>query len=129
VGAPARRAPVQQGKELLHVSSDRVTPAPTLLGESSLRSSPPTETVTDPNVTEQPREPQVGNKESSGQEDENEYVFEKIARVRQEADVSQRYKVRWFGYGRESDTREPVEHLPASAVRQYHRRTNLPYPQ
>jgi Integrase core domain/Integrase zinc binding domain/Chromo (CHRromatin Organisation MOdifier) domain len=127
--AEGRTFVLQQGEERVRVSSDRVTPAPTPLGESSLRSPPSTETATNPNLTEHPREPQVSNEEPSDQEDETEYVFEKIAGVRQEADGSLRYKVRWFGYGRESDTWEPVEHLPASAVRRYHRRTNLPYPQ
>jgi Chromo (CHRromatin Organisation MOdifier) domain len=103
----------------VRVSSDRVTREYTPLGESSLLSPSTTETVTDLNVTEQPREPQVGNEESSYQEDKTEYVFEKIAGVRQEEDGSLRYKVMWFGYGRESDTWEPVEHLPASAVRRY----------
>jgi hypothetical protein len=78
-------------------------------------------------MTKRPREHQVGNEESSGQEDETEHGFEKIAEASQEADGSLRYKVRWFGYGRESDTWEPVEHLPASAVRRYRRRTNLTY--
>jgi hypothetical protein len=71
----------------------------------------------------------VGNEESSGQEDETEYVFENISGVHHETDVILRYKIRWFGYWTEWDTWEPVEHLPASAVRRYHRRTNLPYPQ
>jgi hypothetical protein len=106
--AEGRTFVLQKGEGRVRVSSNRVTPVPTLLGESSLQSPPPTETVPDPNVTEQPREPQVGNEESSGQEDETEYVFENIAGVRQEADVSLRYKVRWFGYWTEWDTWEPV---------------------
>jgi Chromo (CHRromatin Organisation MOdifier) domain len=126
--AEGRTFVLHKGEERVRVSSDRVTQDPTPLGESSLRSPPSTETVTNPNLTGKPREPQVGNEEPSDQEDETEYVFEKISGVRQEADGSLRYKVRWFGYGRESDTWEPVEHLPASAVRRYHRQTNIPYP-
>jgi hypothetical protein len=50
--AEARTFVLHQGEERVRVSSDRVSPAPTPLRESSLRPPPPTETVTDPNVTE-----------------------------------------------------------------------------
>jgi hypothetical protein len=73
--AEGRTFVLQQEEERVCASSDRVTPAHTPLGESSQHSPPPTETVTDPNVTEQPREHQVSNEELSGQEDETEYVF------------------------------------------------------
>jgi hypothetical protein len=61
--AEGRTFVLEQGEERVRVSSDRVTPAPIPLGESSLRSKPPTETVTNPNLTEQPREP-CGTQES-----------------------------------------------------------------
>jgi hypothetical protein len=95
--AEGRTFVLQKGEERVRVSTDRVTPAPTPSGESSLRSPPPKGKVTDPKVTEQLRVHQVVNEESSGQADETEYFFEKIAGVRQELDGSLRYMVRWFG--------------------------------
>jgi hypothetical protein len=62
-------------------------------------------------------------------EEEAEYVFEKIVGVRQMADGTLRYLVLWYGYGRDSDTWEPANHLPELAVRRYRRRTRLPYSQ
>jgi Chromo (CHRromatin Organisation MOdifier) domain len=62
-------------------------------------------------------------------EHEAEYVVEMIVGVRQGADGKLRYRIRWYGYGRDDDTREPLEHLPEDLVRRYHRRTRLPYPQ
>jgi hypothetical protein len=61
-------------------------------------------------------------------EETEEYVFEKIVGTREAEDGTLRYRVRWYGYAREHDTWEPMEHLPISAVRRYHRRVGLPQP-
>jgi len=51
-----------------------------------------------------------------------EYVYEKLIGY----DPERGYKVRWYGYGPEADTWEPLEHLPRNLVARYHRKHNLP---
>jgi Chromo (CHRromatin Organisation MOdifier) domain len=54
-----------------------------------------------------------------------EYVIERLVGLRREADGSESYKVRWFGYTREEDTWEPPANLPSSMVQKYRRRVGL----
>jgi hypothetical protein len=110
---------LQKGEERARISSDRVTPAPAPLGETHTSGRDPRE---EESVTCADGAPEVAGIPG----EEAEYVFEKISEVRQMADGSLRYRVRWYGYGRDSDTWEPANHLPESAIRRYHRRTRLP---
>jgi hypothetical protein len=99
-----------------------VTPAPAPLEEVKVICRDPIENERTLGVERDPVD-------AGDPEEEAEYVFEKIVGVRQMADGALRYRVRWYGYGRDSDTWEPATHLPESAIRRYHRRTRLPYSQ
>jgi hypothetical protein len=107
---------LQHGEEQTRVSLDRVTPAPAPLGEMQVPRRDPTENERAPGGERAPVD-------AGDPEEEAEYVFEKILGVRQMADGTLRYRVRWYGYGRDSDTWEPANHLPESDIRRYHRRT------
>jgi Chromo (CHRromatin Organisation MOdifier) domain len=118
---------IQQGEQKVRISSDRITPAPTPLGEicpgTMITSNPSPITASD-YVSVNVEESQEGNPER-----EAEYVVERIVGVRQWAEGKLRYRIRWYGYGRYDDTWQPLEHLPEDLVRRCHRRTRLPYPQ
>jgi hypothetical protein len=101
------------GDDLARVNSDRITPAPAPLLPGNNAQSPPVDGQELP-LTE------------SAPGDEPEYVIERIVGARQLRDGSLRYKIRWFGYGKDDDTWEPEEHLPEALVRKYHRKTRLP---
>jgi Chromo (CHRromatin Organisation MOdifier) domain len=118
---------IHQGEQKVRISSDRITPAPAPLGEVRPK------TLITPNSS-----PVTASDDASANEEENqagypereaEYVVERIFGVRQGADGKLRYLIRWYRHGRDSDTWEPLEHLPEDLVRRYHRRTRLPYPQ
>jgi transposase InsO family protein len=104
---------LQQGETQVRVSSDRITPAPA--PPSTLSPRTPME---DPGSQTTPR----------GEEDEPEYVVERIVGAKQLADGSLHYKVRWYGYYPEEDTWEPAHHLPKDILRRYHQRTRLRLP-
>ncbi|MEM1010485.1 MAG: chromo domain-containing protein, partial [Myxococcota bacterium] len=38
------------------------------------------------------------------------------------------YRVRWYGYGSQDDTYEPIHHLPLNKVVSYHKRKRFPLP-
>jgi Chromo (CHRromatin Organisation MOdifier) domain len=118
---------IQQGEQKVRISSNRITPAPAPLGEIS------PETLITPNSSPVSASDDASANEEGNQarhpEGEAEYVIERIVGVRQGADGKLRYRIRWYGYGRDDDTWEPLEHLPEDLVRRYHRRTRLPYPQ
>jgi transposase InsO family protein len=104
---------LQLGDQEVRISSDRITPAPTPRTEMEI---PATQGDIQP-ITEN----------STDDTEEPEYVFEKIVGARRESDGSLRYRIRWYGYGRDEDTWEPASHLPGDVIRRYHRKTGLPY--
>jgi hypothetical protein len=95
------------GDDLARVNSDRITPAPTPLVSANNAQSSPVDGQELPLTEYAPGE-------------EPEYVIEQIVGARQQRNGSQRYKIRWFGYGMEDDTWEPEEHLLMAMVRKYH---------
>jgi Integrase zinc binding domain/Integrase core domain/Chromo (CHRromatin Organisation MOdifier) domain len=99
---------IRVGDDDIRVSADRVTPAPVPHVRPPLRE----ESSTNP----------------TGEDEGQEYVFERIMGYREAEDGSPRYRVRWYGYGRDADTWEPGAHLPMNALRRYHRRIGLPLP-
>jgi RNase H-like domain found in reverse transcriptase/Reverse transcriptase (RNA-dependent DNA polymerase)/Integrase zinc binding domain/Integrase core domain/Chromo (CHRromatin Organisation MOdifier) domain/Retroviral aspartyl protease len=116
---------LQQGEGQVRVSSDRLTPAP----------SPETMDTGDQrhshsgNSEANPSDNAETQSEAVDTDDDKEYVFERIIGARNQNDGTLRYRVRWYGYGREADTWEPSNHLPKDALQRYHQRTGLPYPQ
>jgi Chromo (CHRromatin Organisation MOdifier) domain len=113
---------IQHGEEQTLVSSDLVTPAPAPLGEMKVPRRDPTENERTPDG-------ERAHVDTGDPEEKAEYVFEKILGVRQMANGTLRYRVRWYENERDSDTWEPANNLPESAIRRYHRRTRLPYSQ
>jgi hypothetical protein len=73
----------------VRVSSDRVTPAPTPVGES-LRES----------CEEGDRQDSTRTEAQEEGTEENEYVFERIVGTREAPDGTLLYRIRWYGYSR-----------------------------
>jgi hypothetical protein len=63
--------------------------------------------------------------EDSHDPEGEEYVVELLVGLRREADGSESYMVRWFGYSRDEDTLEPSANPPPSVVKRYRRRVGL----
>jgi hypothetical protein len=114
---------IQQGEQKVRISSNRITPAPAPPGEirpGTLITSTSIPVTASDDVSVNDEENHAGNPEH-----EAEYVMERIFGVRQGADGKLRYRIRWYGNGRDDYTWEPLEHLPEDLVRRYHRRTRL----
>jgi Chromo (CHRromatin Organisation MOdifier) domain len=115
---------LQQGVDQARVSADRVGPAPTPSPMSSTpQQAPPREPA------ENSKSPPAADAQVPDDEIEEigeEYVFETIVADRVGKNEKNKYRERWFGYGREYDTWEPAIHLPEAAVKRYHQRTRLP---
>lgn len=81
-------------------------------------------------------EPEVGTDLSDRTErtsqvvepDTEEYTIDKIVDHETNEDGSIVYRVRWYSYGPDDDTLEPIGHLPRSKVVQYHRAKKLKNP-
>jgi hypothetical protein len=101
---------IQQDEQKVRVSSDRISPAPTPLGQNRpgtlITSNSSPVTATD-DASFNDEDHRAGNPEH-----ESEYVVERIVGVRQGADGTLRYRIRWYGYGRDDDTWVPAEILP-----------------
>jgi hypothetical protein len=98
---------LRMGDNFLRVSSDRVTPAPEQTGPHAKERNPVTMDSTE-------------HSEAIPQQEEPDYVIEKIVGAKRQKDGSHLYRIRWYGYGREDDTWEPRDHLPKSMLRRYH---------
>jgi Chromo (CHRromatin Organisation MOdifier) domain len=112
-------------RDLIRVSSDRITPAPFPLPEIEAHLSlgnRPDVLPSEDEVSLQPVDPEI---EASHDPEGEEYVVERLVGLRREADGSESYKVRWFGYSRDEDTWQPPANLPPSKVKRYRRRVGL----
>jgi hypothetical protein len=98
------------------------SPLPEIEAEHSLGNRPDVLPSED-EVSLQPVDPEIEAPHDPGNE---EYVVERLVGLRREADGSESYKVRWFGYSRDEDTWEPPANLPSSMVQKYSRRVGLP---
>jgi hypothetical protein len=106
---------LQKGPHLVRVNSDRITPAPQIPNADR----GPQLDVPDEDATGlPPTDPMLGSSKEG-------HVVDRIVGLRKEQDGIPRYRVRWYGYGREDDTWEPWEHLPEPLVRSYDRRVGL----
>jgi hypothetical protein len=104
---------LRMGDSFIRVSTDRVTPAPEQTGPHAEERNTVTTDSTE-------------HSEATPQQEEPEYVIEKIVGTKRQNDGSHLYRIFWYGYGREVDTWEPSHHLPKSMLRRYHKRTGLP---
>jgi hypothetical protein len=97
VETDGRNFVLRQGEERARFMSDLVTPAPAPHGETQIPSRDLGEDESAPR-----EEDSLG--ETGIPEEDEQYVFKKITGMRQMSDGTLRYLVRWYGYGRESDT-------------------------
>jgi Chromo (CHRromatin Organisation MOdifier) domain len=119
---------LRMGDHLIRVSSDRITPAPTPRPTSV--GDPQPGSAVKPACKDIGRATMESDRDDSrladaSKEDDVEYVIDRIVGVRRESDGTHRYRVRWYGYGREDDTWEPEGNLPTPMVRSYNRRVSL----
>jgi transposase InsO family protein len=106
---------LRKGPHLVRVNSDRITPAPQTPNADR---GPPLDAPEEDATGLPPTDPMLGSSEEG-------HVVDRIVGLRKEQDGTTRYRVRWYGYGREDDTWEPREHLPEPLVRSYDRRVGL----
>jgi hypothetical protein len=97
------------GMDLIRVSSDRITSAPPPLPEIEAEPSLGNRADVLPSEDEVSRQPVDPEIEASHDPVDEEYVVVRLVGLRREADGSESYKVRWFGYSREEDTLEPLK--------------------
>jgi Chromo (CHRromatin Organisation MOdifier) domain len=90
------------GDDDVPVSSDRITPAPVSDPEFRIREDPIDETARPVAADDEQEE------EGYDGSPTDEFVFERITGMKKLNDGNLRYKVRWYGYGPDADTWEPV---------------------
>jgi Chromo (CHRromatin Organisation MOdifier) domain len=106
---------LRKGPHLVRANSDRITPAPKIPDADR---GPPLDAQDEDATGVPPTDPMLESSEEG-------HVIDRIVWLRKEQDGTPRYRVWWYGYGREYDTWEPQEHLPEPLVRSYDRWVGL----
>jgi Chromo (CHRromatin Organisation MOdifier) domain len=106
---------LRKGPQLVRVNSYRITPAPQIPDAAR---GPPLDAPDEDATGVPPTDPMLESSEEG-------HVVDLVVGLRKEQDGIPRYRVRWYGYGRDDDTWEPREHLPEPLVRSYDQRVGL----